>query len=106
MRRLSRRSRAAAKAGISCPAQTSVNGFNKRLCRPLPCRRAVTAVVIASRAGRLYLRERHTLRDQILDAVANDGEHVPILDDVSFIGETPVPGNHVGAGFGLVLRDG
>ena len=49
-------------------------------------RRAVAAVVVARRPRRFHLGERLALRDQILNAVANDRQHVAILDDVGFVG--------------------
>ena len=62
-------------------------------------------VVVERWPGRFHLCECLALRDEILNAVTNDREHVAILDDVCLVGEPAVARDHIRPAFLLVLRD-
>ena len=55
-------------------------------------RLAIPAIVIASRPGRFDLIQRHAFFDHVLNAVANDRDHVAIFDNIGFVGIRPWPG--------------
>src|SRR5262245_11790397 len=59
----------------------------------------VSAVVVACWASCLDLFQRHPFPDHILNAIANNRDHVPILDHVRLVCDAPVTGNHHRAAF-------
>src|SRR5262245_18693755 len=68
-------------------AQVAIHGLDERVRRPRTCRRAVPAVVIQRRPRRLHLIERRSFIDQFLNPVADDRQHVAILEHVGFVAE-------------------
>src|SRR4030095_12356921 len=44
--------------------------------------------------GRFHLRERPALIEQVLHAVAHDGNRVPILEEIEFVVHVTVTGDH------------
>ena len=61
-------------------------------------------IIVPRWLSRLHLLQRHALLDHILNAVANDGGHVAKFDDIGFIAQPPVAGNHISSGFLLRNR--
>ena len=61
--------------------------------------RAVARIVIFGRPGRFHLVERHAALQHVGDAIANDGDHVAILNHVGFVADAAVTGNDQRAAF-------
>src|SRR4029450_3471064 len=70
------------------------------------CRTAVSSVVIQGRPGGLHLFECHSPLDHVLNAIANDNDHVAILENISLIADSTVSGNDVRPAFLKILRHG
>ena len=51
----------------------------------------------------LHLFERHALTDRRLHAVANDNDHVSILQDIELIADPAMAGNDISPAFLFVL---
>src|ERR1700686_2995893 len=80
-------------------AEVLVHRRDEHVRRPETAGRTVSAVVVQRRLGRPDLLPRSAFLDQVLDAIANDGYHVTILEQVGFIAQPAVTGNDVGAAF-------
>src|ERR1700682_5095966 len=85
--------------------ETSIHRFDKHRGGPGTALRAVPRVILERRAGGLHLRERHPLPDQALNPIADNGHHVTVLHDVSFVGNPPMSRNHHRPAFLRVLRN-
>src|SRR5690606_1035335 len=85
--------------------QAEVNRFHELRRRPQPVVRAVATVVIACRLRRAHLFERHSFVDHALNAVANDCQHVAVLDDVRLVREPAMAGDHHRTAFLFLLRN-
>src|SRR5438552_13897449 len=70
------------------------------------CGIAVPRVVIQCRLGRLDLIERHSALDHVLNPIANDHDHVAVLQDICFIADASVTGNDICASLLQIFRDG
>src|SRR5580765_5461675 len=66
---------------------------------------SVTAVVIERRTGGFHLLHRLATSHERLDAIANDGHHIAVLDDVGFVAQAAVAGDDVRASLFVVLRN-
>src|SRR5262249_9092429 len=86
--------------------QVLIYGFDEHGGSPWTAGGTVTRVVIQSRPRRLDLIEGPALFDQILNAIAHDHQHVPVLEDVSFVTDAPVSGTDVRSTFLQSLRHG
>ena len=73
--------------------------------RPETARRAPAGVVVERRLAGLDLFERLPALDAVLNAVADDRDHVPILEQVGFVGQAAMARDDVGAAFLHRLRD-
>src|ERR1700691_3438944 len=62
-----------------------VHGLDEHVGGPEPSGCAVQGIVVARGPSGLHLIERHALLDQIQYAVANDGQHVAVLNHIGFI---------------------
>jgi hypothetical protein len=73
----------------------------------LPTRVPVRRIVIKRRTRRLHLLQRHPSLDHVLNAVADDGEHVAIVHHVGEARDTAVSRqNSISLKNGLVWFDG
>src|SRR5262245_54437163 len=59
----------------------------------------IATIVVTRWTGGFQLLECHSLLDHVLNAVANDRDHVSILHDVGLIGQAAMAGNNHGAAF-------
>src|SRR5438093_11238654 len=74
-------------------AQAPIHGLDKHGGCPRTGIRAVQPVVVHRRLRRLHLWQRHAAANHILDAVANDGHHVPVVRDVARVTEPSMARN-------------
>src|SRR6185295_17544144 len=66
----------------------------------------VQRIVVAGGFGGLHLVKGHIAAHHVAHAVANDGHHVAVFDDVGFIAEAAVPGHDDGSAFFLFGGNG
>ncbi len=85
-------------------AQIHIGGFDEHSSGPRARAGTVAGIVIECRFGRSYLFERHPFAHHILNAIANDGDHVAILQHVGFVAKSSVPGDDISAAF--LMRTG
>src|SRR5262245_20294876 len=87
--------------------KTLIYRLDKHVRRPRTGRRSITCVVIEARFCRLYLFHGHTFLDHVLHAITNDGDHVPIISNVSKVAESSMPRNDHSSAFipGIRYRD-
>src|SRR5687767_10724473 len=85
-------------------ADAAVDRVHEHVGGPEPGAGTVPSVVVTDQPGSLDLLQRHTLPDGVSESVADDRDHVPVLDNVRFVGESTVSRNHVGATFLLLRR--
>src|SRR5665213_4635723 len=77
-------------------AQAFVDGFYELVRRPEAAGLAIYAIVVERRLRGLHLFEREAFLNTVGDAVANDGGHVAVFDEVGLIGHAAVPRNNIG----------
>src|SRR5687768_12944955 len=78
-------------------AEAAVDSVHEHVCRPESGAVAVPSVVVAQDPGSFDLLQRHTLPNGIPESIPDDRDHVAVLDDVGFVGETAVSRNDVRA---------
>src|SRR5205809_5907403 len=98
LRSRKRETRHGANASSLAP-QVFIGGLDERG----GARRAVARNVFKRRTRRLDLRERHSLLDHGLHAVADDGHHVAILDDLKLVANAAFGGDNARPAFGELL---
>src|SRR4030095_13767424 len=76
---------------FSLSAKVSEHSLYELIRRPRARVGAVSSAEALDRIGLSDLLERHTLTDQRLDAIANDGHHVAIVHDVRFVADEAMP---------------
>ena len=78
--------------------ETAIYGFDEHIGCPggIP---GEAGVIVSSEFGRFDLRKRHATLDHFLDAISNDGHHIPVIRHVSGIGDAPMSRNDQGAAF-------
>src|SRR5688572_8295367 len=67
----------------------AIHRFDEHLRRPWAGGGAVAPVIVLRRSRCLDLCERPAFRDQILNSIADDRQHVPVLDDIRLVREPP-----------------
>jgi len=75
--------------------QAAIRGFHKHVRRPEGG--VVAVVVVRGDVCGFDLIERHAFPNQVCDAVANDGHHIPIFQYIGLVADAPVAGDDVGA---------
>src|SRR5215471_8013113 len=81
-------------------AEILIDGLDEHLWRPgriIP-EPGFVLVRVAGFSG-FDLLESHSLFDRILNAIADDRYHIPVLENVMFVAKPAVPGDHHGAAF-------
>src|SRR6185436_4761570 len=77
--------------------KAAINSLDKHSCCPWTRVRTPPSVVIESGLRGLHLLQGHTLLDHILDAVLDDGNHVPLVGNVANVTEPAVARNDHGS---------
>ena len=85
--------------------ETLVRRFDKHIRGPSTCSRPIQPVIVHGGLRRFHLFQRHALLNHILNAVAHDGHHVPVVGHVAGIAQAPVAGNDHGAALRAELRN-
>src|SRR5262249_11096179 len=87
--------------------ESLINGLEEHLGRPgriIP-ETGFVLVRVGGFSG-FDLLESHTLFDRVLNTIPDDRHHVPVLEDIMFVANPAVPGNHHGAAFLQVFGHG
>src|SRR4030095_6740375 len=84
--------------------QTAVHRFHEHVGRPFRIS-AEPRIPILGWFRRLHLRERHLLFDHVVDAIADDRDHVAIIRQLGDIADAPVRGNNERSTFRSGVRD-
>src|SRR5262245_22453150 len=86
--------------------ETLINTLYEHLCRPrwIPVESRIVLLGV-TRFDSLDLRQRHSFFERILNAVANDGHHVPVLEHVMFVADSAMAGDRHCPAFLQVLRN-
>src|SRR6266849_2878037 len=74
--------------------EAPIYGLDKPVGRPRTRRGTVQAVVVHGRPGRLHLLQRHAASNHVLNTVANDRDHVPVVGDVANVAKPSMTGDH------------
>src|SRR6266545_650334 len=85
--------------------EVGVDGFDEHVRGPRARGGAVPRIVIGSDFCRPDLFERRPVPDQGLYAVADDDDHVPVLDDLVLVAQVSVTGDDQRAALALMLKD-
>src|SRR5262245_28007707 len=83
----------------SLPAEILVNSFDELVRRPRAGVAAVSTAGSLDRVSLANLIERHPLADPRTNAIADDRDHVAIVDDIRLVTDEAVPRNHDGSPF-------
>src|SRR5579859_3943154 len=75
--------------------ETPVGCLDEHIRGPGTGSSAVLWIVVPAGPGGFHLFQRHTLLDHGLDAVADDGDHVAILEHVEFVTNAAMTGNYI-----------
>src|SRR5262245_11526255 len=79
--------------------QIPVHSLDKHRGSPCAFVAAVTSVIVQRGLAGFHLLQRHSLLDHVFNAVANDDNHVTILEDVRFVADAAVAGDHISSAF-------
>jgi hypothetical protein len=75
-------------------SEAMVYSLDKHIGRPESCICAVYGIVISGRLGLLDLVESHSPIHHVLNAVANDDDHLLVDDYVGLIAKSAMPWDH------------
>src|SRR6185369_11738230 len=65
--------------------QAPIHGFDEHIRGPVPSSGAVARVVVERGPRRLHLLKRHLLCDHRLNTIADDGDHIAVLEHIEFV---------------------
>src|ERR1700685_1938794 len=64
---------------------------------------SVSRIPVLGGFCRLHLFECHVSFDHVLNAIANDGNHVAVVSHIGVIADSPMAGNHHGSSLGAEI---
>src|ERR1700680_125747 len=80
--------------------------LDKHGSRPGAAVRTVQSIIIHRGFSRLYLLQGHAPLNHVLNAVAHNGDHIPVVGHISNVADTAVARNHPCAALRPKLGDG
>src|SRR6478609_3968397 len=96
----------ASPASLLSFRDVAIDGFDEHTGGPWARCRAVAWVVIRRHSCRLDLVECRAGVAHRPHPIADDGDHVPVLDDLVLVADVPVAGDDHRAAFSLMLAHG